>query len=316
MGNQTGGYAMTVKKVAVLLGGRSAEREVSLTSGRGCAKALREEGFDVVEIDPQTSDLAAQLNAAKPDVVFNALHGRWGEDGCVQGLLELLAIPYTHSGVLASALAMHKQRAKDVFRAAGLPLVKSIVADRRAAAAGHLMDPPYVVKPVNEGSSVGVFIIRKGDNRPPAALGSDQWTLSNEMMIEEFVPGRELTVAVMGTRALAVTEITTNLEFYDYEAKYAAGGSMHTLPAKIPGAVAEEAMRLAERAHAALGCRGVSRTDFRYDDTQGNNRLVVLETNTQPGMTPTSLVPEQAGYAGMSYRALCRWIVEDASCDR
>ncbi|MDE2495242.1 MAG: D-alanine--D-alanine ligase [Alphaproteobacteria bacterium] len=307
---------MTVKKVAVLLGGRSAEREVSLTSGRGCAKALREEGFDVVEIDPQTSDLAAQLNAAKPDVVFNALHGRWGEDGCVQGLLELLAIPYTHSGVLASALAMHKQRAKDVFRAAGLPLVKSIVADRRAAAAGHLMDPPYVVKPVNEGSSVGVFIIRKGDNRPPAALGSDQWTLSNEMMIEEFVPGRELTVAVMGARALAVTEITTNLEFYDYEAKYAAGGSMHTLPAKIPGAVAEEAMRLAERAHAALGCRGVSRTDFRYDDTQGNNRLVVLETNTQPGMTPTSLVPEQAGYAGMSYRALCRWIVEDASCDR
>jgi D-alanine-D-alanine ligase len=307
---------MTIKKVAVLLGGRSAEREVSLTSGRGCAKALRDEGFEVVEIDPQTSDLAAQINAAKPDVVFNALHGRWGEDGCVQGLLELLRIPYTHSGVLASALAMHKQRAKDVFRAAGLPLVKSIVADRRAAAAGHLMDPPYVVKPVNEGSSVGVFIIRKGDNRPPAALGSEQWTLSDEMMIEEFVPGRELTVAVMGTRALAVTEITTNLEFYDYEAKYAAGGSMHTLPAKIPDAVADEAMRLAERAHAALGCRGVSRTDFRYDDTQGKHRLVILETNTQPGMTPTSLVPEQAAHIGMSYRALCRWIVEDASCDR
>ena len=189
---------MTIKRVAVLLGGRSAEREVSLTSGHGCAKALREEGFDAVEIDPRTSDLAAQLNAAKPDVVFNALHGRWGEDGCVQGLLELLGIPYTHSGVLASALAMDKQRAKDVFRAAGLPLVKSIVADRRAAAAGHLMEPPYVVKPVNEGSSVGVFIIRKGDNRPPAALGSDQWTLSEEMMVEEFVPGRELTVAVMG----------------------------------------------------------------------------------------------------------------------
>ena len=307
---------MTIKRVAVLLGGRSAEREVSLTSGRGCAKALREEGFDVVEIDPRESDLAAQINAAKPDVVFNALHGRWGEDGSVQGLLELLAIPYTHSGVLASALAMHKQRAKDVFRAAGLPLVKSIVADRRAAAAGHLMDPPYVVKPVNEGSSVGVFIIRKGDNRPPAALGSDQWTLSDEMMVEEFVPGRELTVAVMGMRALAVTEITTNLEFYDYEAKYAAGGSIHTLPAKIPAAVAEEAMRLAERAHAALGCRGVSRTDFRYDDTAGKHRLVVLEVNTQPGMTPTSLVPEQAALGGMSYRALCRWIVEDASCDR
>ncbi|MGA7675230.1 MAG: D-alanine--D-alanine ligase [Rhizomicrobium sp.] len=307
---------MTIKRVAVLLGGRSAEREVSLTSGKGCAKALRDEGFDAVEIDPQTSDLAAQINDAKPDVVFNALHGRWGEDGCVQGLLELLAIPYTHSGVLASALAMHKQRAKDVFRAAGLPLVKSIVADRRAAAAGHLMEPPYVVKPVNEGSSVGVFIIRKGDNRPPAALGSDTWTLSDEMMVEEFVPGRELTVAVMGTRALAVTEITTGLEFYDYEAKYAAGGSVHTLPAKIPAAVAEEAMRLAERAHAALGCRGVSRTDFRYDDTQGKHRLVVLEVNTQPGMTPTSLVPEQAALNGMNYRALCRWIVEDASCDR
>ena len=307
---------MTIKRVAVLLGGRSAEREVSLTSGRGCAKALREEGFDVVEIDPQTSDLAAQINTVGPDVVFNALHGRWGEDGSVQGLLELLRIPYTHSGVLASALAMHKQRAKDVFRAAGLPLVKSIVADRRAAAAGHPMEPPYVVKPVNEGSSVGVFIIRKGDNRPPAALGSDQWTLSDEMMVEEFVPGRELTVAVMGMRALAVTEITTNLEFYDYEAKYAAGGSIHTLPAKIPAAVAEEAMRLAERAHAALGCRGVSRTDFRYDDTAGKHRLVVLETNTQPGMTPTSLVPEQAAVNGMSYRALCRWIVEDASCDR
>ncbi len=307
---------MTIKRVAVLLGGRSVEREVSLTSGKGCAKALREEGFEAIEIDPQTSDLAAQLNAAKPDVVFNALHGRWGEDGCVQGLLELLAIPYTHSGVLASALAMHKQRAKDVFRAAGLPLVKSIVADRRAAAAGHLMEPPYVVKPVNEGSSVGVFIIRKGDNRPPAALGSDTWTLSDEMMVEEFVPGRELTVAVMGLRALAVTEITTSLEFYDYEAKYAAGGSLHTLPAKIPGAVAEDAMRLAERAHAALGCRGVSRTDFRYDDTQGKQRLVLLEVNTQPGMTPTSLVPEQAAHVGMNYRALCRWIVEDASCDR
>ncbi len=307
---------MTIARVAVLLGGRSAEREVSLTSGKGCAKALREEGFDAVEIDPQTSDLAAQLNAAKPDVVFNALHGRWGEDGCVQGLLELLRFPYTHSGVLASALAMHKQRAKDVFRAAGLPLVKSIVADRRAAAAGHLMEPPYVVKPVNEGSSVGVFIIRKGDNRPPAALGSDKWTLSDEMMVEEFVPGRELTVAVMGTRALAVTEISTNLEFYDYEAKYAPGGSIHTLPAKIPAAVADEAMRLAERAHAALGCRGVSRTDFRYDDTAGKHRLVVLETNTQPGMTPTSLVPEQAALNGMSYRELCRWIVEDASCDR
>jgi D-alanine-D-alanine ligase len=301
--------------VAVLLGGRSAEREVSLSSGKGCAAALRDEGFDVIEIDPG-ENLAGQLLEAKPDAVFNALHGRWGEDGSVQGLLELLRIPYSHSGILASALAMHKQRSKDVYRAAGLPVVNSIVVDRREAAARHLMKPPYVVKPVNEGSSVGVFIIRVGDNRPPEALGSDQWTLSNEMMVEEFVPGRELTVAVMGGKALGVTEITTNLEFYDYEAKYAAGGSTHVLPAKIPPAVAEEALRLSERAHAALGCRGVSRTDLRYDDTTGKHRLVLLETNTQPGMTPTSLVPEQAALGGMSYRQLCRWIVEDASCDR
>jgi D-alanine-D-alanine ligase len=307
----------TYKRVAVLKGGLSAEREVSLSSGAGVAKALRDEGFDVIEVDPKDGDLAAQLNAARPDAVFNALHGRWGEDGCVQGLLELLRIPYTHSGVLASALAMHKQRTKDVYRAAGLPVVNSVVVDRREAAARHLMEPPYVVKPVNEGSSVGVFIIRKGDNRPPEALGSDKWNLSNEMMVEEFVPGRELTVAVMGGRGLGVTEITTNLEFYDYEAKYSEGGSLHVLPAKVPEAVANEAMSLAERAHAALGCRGVSRTDFRYDDTvKGKHRLVLLETNTQPGMTPTSLVPEQAAFNGMTYQKLCRWIVEDASCDR
>jgi D-alanine-D-alanine ligase len=302
--------------VAVLLGGRSAERPVSLSSGAGCANALRGEGFDVIEIDPQDGDLAAMLVDAKPDAVFNALHGRWGEDGCVQGLLELLRIPYTHSGVLASALAMHKQRTKDVYRAAGLPVVNSIVVDRREAAARHLMEPPYVVKPVNEGSSVGVFIIRKGDNRPPEALGAAEWNLSSEMMVEEFVPGRELTVAVMDNRALAVTEITTALEFYDFEAKYSEGGSLHTLPAKIPQAIADEAMRLSERAHMALGCRGVSRTDFRFDDTGTKLRLVLLETNTQPGMTPTSLVPEQAAHAGFSYGELCRWMVEDASCDR
>jgi D-alanine-D-alanine ligase len=306
----------TYKKVAVLLGGFSAERDVSLSSGAGCAKALREEGFEVVEIDPKTSDLAAQIHAAKPDVVFNALHGRWGEDGCVQGLLELLRIPYTHSGVLSSALAMHKQRTKDIYAAAGLPVVRSIVVDRRAAAAQHLMEPPYVVKPVNEGSSVGVFIIRKGDNRPPEALGKEEWNLSSEMMVEEYVPGRELTVAVMGGKALGVTEITTGLEFYDYEAKYSEGGSIHILPAKVPDAVAKDAMRLAEAAHAALGCRGVSRTDLRFDDTGAKPRLVLLETNTQPGMTPTSLVPEQAAYTGMTYAKLCRWIVEDASCDR
>ncbi len=302
-------------RVAVLYGGRSAEREVSLVSGRACAKALREEGFETVEIDAR-DDLCAALAEAAPDVAFNALHGRYGEDGCVQGLLELLRIPYTHSGVLASALAMHKQRAKDVFRTAGLPVAESLVADRREAGARHLMDPPYVVKPVNEGSSVGVFIIREGDNRPPGELGSESWSLGDEVMVEKYVPGRELTVAVMGQGALGVTEIVPHTPFYDYEAKYAAGGSEHVIPAQIPEHVADEAMRIAERAHAALGCRGVSRADFRYDDTQGGHHLVLLEMNTQPGMTPTSLVPEQAAYRGMSFRMLVRWMVEDASCDR
>jgi len=304
-----------MKKVAVLLGGLSAEREVSLVSGRACAKALREEGFDVVEIDAR-ENLETQLLAAKPDVVFNALHGRWGEDGCVQGVLELLRIPYTHSGVLASALAMHKQRAKDVFAAAGLPIVNSLVADRREAGSRHLMEPPYVIKPVNEGSSVGVYIIRKGDNRPPAELGSDTWQLSDLMMVEEYVPGRELTVAVMGGRALAVTEIVPKTAFYDYEAKYAEGGSAHVIPANVPPEVAEKAMRIAEKAHEILGCRGVSRADFRYDDSGTNRRLILLEVNTQPGMTPTSLVPEQASFCGYGFGALVRWMVEDASCDR
>ncbi|HEY8255449.1 MAG TPA: D-alanine--D-alanine ligase, partial [Rhizomicrobium sp.] len=257
-----------------------------------------------------------QLFRARPDAVFNALHGRFGEDGTVQGLLELMRLPYTHSGVLASALAMHKERAKDVYRAAGLPVVRSIVVNRKEAAAGHLMEPPYVVKPVNEGSSVGVFIIRKGDNRPPEALGSDEWTLSDEMMVEEYVPGRELTVSVMGERALGVTEITTDLEFYDYQAKYAQGGSRHILPANVPAAIAQQCMELALKAHQALGCRGVSRSDFRYDDTGAKPRVIVLETNTQPGMTPTSLVPEQAAHCGITYAKLCRWLVEDASCDR
>ena len=303
------------KKVAVLLGGLSAEREVSLVSGKACADALREEGFDVVEIDAG-HDVAEQLRAAKPDAAFNALHGRWGEDGCVQGVLELLQIPYTHSGVLASSVAMHKERTKIMFRAAGVPVVKSVVVDRHKASATHQMEPPYVVKPVNEGSSVGVFIIRKGDNRPPGELGSDKWTLGEEVMVEEYVPGRELTVAVMGGKALAVTEIIANTQFYDYEAKYAAGGSSHLIPADIPKAVTDEAMHWAEVAHASLGCRGVTRTDFRYDNTGAKPRIIALEVNTQPGMTPTSLVPEQAKYRGMSFRELARWILEDASCDR
>jgi D-alanine-D-alanine ligase len=302
-------------RVAVLLGGRSAEREVILSSGAGCARALREEGFDVVKIDPGESP-GAQLLDAKVDCAFNALHGRWGEDGCIQGLLELLRIPYTHSGVLASALAMHKQRTKDVYRAAGIPIVKSVIADRREAGREHLMEPPYVIKPVNEGSSVGVYIIRKGDNRPPEELTRPEWHLADAMMVEEYVPGRELTVAVLGGKALAVTEIVTDLAFYDYEAKYAPGGSRHIVPAQIPASVAGEAMRLAVLAHEVLGCRGVTRTDFRFDESGGKQRLVALETNTQPGMTPTSLVPEQAAHVGMSYGKLCRWLVEDASCDR
>jgi D-alanine-D-alanine ligase len=306
---------MTYHRIAVLMGGRSAEREVSLSSGKGVMAALAQEGFDPIGVDP-ADDLMAQLKAAKPDAVFNALHGRFGEDGTVQGILEWMRLPYTHSGVLASALAMHKERTKDIYRAAGLPVAKSLVVDRHAAAAQHLMEPPYVVKPVNEGSSVGIFIIRKGDNRPPAELGSDTWNLSSEMMVEEFIPGRELTVSVMGDRALGVTEITTTLEFYDYEAKYTPGGSQHVLPAQIPDAVTRDCMTYAVSAHQALGCRGVSRTDFRYDDTGSKSRLILLETNTQPGMTPTSLVPEQAAHLGMSYAKLCRWMVEDASCDR
>jgi D-alanine-D-alanine ligase len=314
------------RRIAVLMGGRSAEREVSLSSGRGVMKALAEEGFAPVSVDPgdnhSNENLWQQLWEAEPDAVFNALHGRFGEDGTVQGLLELMRVPYTHSGVLSSALAMHKERTKDVYRAAGLPVVKSFVVDRHAAAREHLMEPPYVVKPVNEGSSVGIFIIRKGDNRPPAELGSETWNLSSDMMVEEFVPGRELTVAVMGDAsygkegALGVTEITTELEFYDYEAKYTPNGSKHILPADLPRAVSEQAMELAVAAHKALGCRGVSRTDFRYDDTGTKHRLILLETNTQPGMTPTSLVPEQAAHVGISYAKLCRWMVEDASCDR
>lgn len=303
------------KHVAVLMGGWSAEREVSLVSGRGCAKALHEMGYRVTEIDAGR-DIAEVLRQIKPDAVFNALHGRWGEDGCIQGILEVLRIPYTHSGVLASALAMHKERAKNVFRSVGIPVAESIVVPRKLASERHLMEPPYVVKPVNEGSSVGVFVIREGDNRPPGELGSDKWSLSDEVMVEKFVPGRELTVAVMGGQALAVTEIVAKAKFYDYEAKYGEGGSEHVIPAPVPKAIYDEAMRLGLLAHQALGCRGVSRTDLRYDDTKQPGRLIVLETNTQPGMTPTSLAPEQAAHKGMSYGQLVSWLVEDASCDR
>ncbi|GMG82348.1 D-alanine--D-alanine ligase [Paralimibaculum aggregatum] len=296
--------------MAVLKGGVSAEREVSLVSGRECARALRHAGYDVAEIDAG-HDVAAALDAARPDVVFNALHGRWGEDGCVQGLLEWLRLPYTHSGVLASALAMDKIRAKAVYAAEGLPVAEGRLASRAEIEAGHPMAPPYVVKPYNEGSSVGVHIVLEGANAPVRLSPDEPETL----MVEAYVPGRELTVAVLGERTLAVTDIIAE-GWYDYHAKYATGGSRHVVPAAVPDAIAEACRAHALAAHRALGCRGLSRTDFRWDEARGAEGLVLLETNTQPGMTPTSLAPEQAAHCGMDFPALCAWLVEDASCGR
>ncbi|MFY0618678.1 D-alanine--D-alanine ligase [Shimia sp.] len=300
----------TPRKVAVVMGGPSAERDVSLSTGRECAAALREAGFDVVELDAG-ADLVARLRDIAPDVIFNALHGRWGEDGCVQGVFEWLQIPYTHSGVLASALAMDKQRAKDVFVSAGLPVVNSVIAKKADVALRHVMAPPYVVKPNNEGSSVGIYIVNEGANSPPQLAES----MPDEVMVETYAPGRELTTTVMGDRALGVTDIITD-GWYDYEAKYATGGSRHEIPANVPQEIYDACMAFAVRAHTALGCRGVSRTDFRWDEARGLDGLILLETNTQPGMTPTSLSPEQAAHCGMSFAAFCAWMVEDASCDR
>jgi D-alanine-D-alanine ligase len=296
-------------RVAVLMGGFSAEREVSLVSGAACARALRAAGYSVSEVDCGP-DLPAQLTALRPDVAFNALHGRWGEDGCVQGILEWLKIPYTHSGVMASAIAMDKQRSKDVYRAAGLPVVDSIIAARDDVEAGHVMPAPYVVKPNNEGSSVGVYIVREGSNAPRLAA-----SMPADVMVEAYVPGREMTVTVMGDRPLGVTDIITD-GWYDFDAKYKPGGSRHVLPADIPDDITAACLDYALRAHRALGCRGVSRTDFRWDDSKGLAGLFLLETNTQPGMTPTSLVPEQAAQLGMSFADLCDWMVKDASCNR
>lgn len=297
-------------KVAVLLGGPSAEREVSLSSGRECAAALRGEGYDVVEVDAGP-DLFDILTQQKPDVVFNALHGRWGEDGCVQGILEWMALPYTHSGVLSSALAMDKERAKQAYRAARLPVAKSVIARRDDVRAAHVLSPPYVVKPNNEGSSVGVYIVAQDADTPPA-LADD---MPDFVMVEQYLPGRELTTSVLGDRTLATTEIITD-GWYDYDAKYKPGGSRHVCPADIPAEITAACEDYALRSHAALGCRGLSRTDFRWDAARGLEGLVILETNTQPGMTPTSLSPEQAQASGMSFGAMCRWLVEDASCDR
>jgi D-alanine-D-alanine ligase len=295
--------------VAVLMGGPSAEREVSLSTGRECALALREAGFEVTEVDAG-SDLCDRLRTLAPDVVFNALHGRWGEDGCVQGLLEWLRIPYTFSGVLASALAMDKTRTKAAYRAAGLPVVESMLAPRDEVRTRHVLAPPYVVKPNNEGSSVGVYLVH---DRRTHRRSSDEMPAT--VMVEAYVPGRELTTAVVGDRALTVTDIVTE-GWYDYHAKYAPGGSRHVVPAEVPAEIFAACLDYALRAHRALGCRGVSRTDFRWDEGRGLAGLVLLETNTQPGMTPTSLVPEQAAQVGIPFPELCRWIVEDAGCDR
>lgn len=307
----------THETVAVLMGGWSAEREVSLRSGAAVADALEGEGYKVVRIDVDR-DIAARLADLKPDVCFNALHGRFGEDGVLQGVLECLSIPYTHSGVLASALAMHKERAKDVMRLAGVPVADAVITTRREAASAHAMKPPYVVKPVAEGSSVGVVIVRDVTAGPRVDLvgeGPDD----ELVMVERYVAGRELTCAAIGDFISEVTEIlpADGLAFYDFEAKYAPGGSKHQIPASLTPDVYQNIRKYTAKAHQALGCRGVSRADFRFDDTDGGSgQLVCLEVNTQPGMTATSLVPELAGYAGWSFGELVRWIVEDASCDR
>lgn len=297
------------RHVALLYGGLSSEREVSLVSGRACGAALERLGAKVTYVDAGR-DLAQVLTALKPDVVFNALHGEWGEDGCVQGILETLRLPYTHSGVLASALAMDKAKAKAVMAAAGVTVPGGGLFNRFDVAKDHVIAPPYVVKPNAEGSSVGVFIIMEGANRPPQEVVAPSWTFGEEVMVEPYVRGRELAVAVMDGKALAVTDIVPVNGFYDYEAKYGEGGSMHVIPADIPPHVTEKAMKLAEMAHAALGCRGVTRSDLRYDDI--NDILVLLEVNTQPGMTPTSLAPEQAAHTGMDFDRLVLWITEDA----
>ena len=304
------------KHVAVLMGGWSNERPVSLSSGAQCAAALRRAGYRVTEVDVGR-DIANVLVELKPDVAFNALHGPFGESGMIQGLLELLQIPYTHSGVLASALAMDKHQAKIMLKAAGIPVTDHVIVSRPEAARSHVMPPPYVIKPVAEGSSFGVFIVKADVSHPPQEILREDWNCGEEVMVERFIPGRELTCAVMGDVALGVTEIVTDLSFYNYEAKYAANGSRHIIPADLKPKIYDKVQKLSLAAHAALGCRGVTRTDFRYNEAAGEDgELVCLEINTQPGMTPTSLVPEQAAHAGHSYEELVAWMVEDASCNR
>ncbi|WP_265518118.1 D-alanine--D-alanine ligase [Nitratireductor luteus] len=307
---------MAKKHVAVLMGGFSSERPVSLASGAPCADALEAEGYRVTRIDV-TREVSDVLAALRPDVAFNALHGPFGEDGTIQGILEYLAIPYTHSGVLASALAMDKELAKVVASAAGIPVAKSLVASRFDILGEHPMDPPYVVKPVAEGSSFGVVIVREGQSHPPQVLGSSEWRYGDRVMVERYVHGRELTCAVMGEEVLGVCEIVpVGHAFYDYDSKYVPGGSKHECPAKISPNIYQKIETLSLKAHKAIGCRGVSRSDFRFDDRSGDGDLVWLEINTQPGMTPTSLVPDIAAHAGLGFGELLSWMVEDASCSR
>jgi D-alanine-D-alanine ligase len=304
------------KHVAVLMGGWSAEREVSLRSGKACADALESEGYRVTRVDVQRN-IGEVLGALKPDAAFNVLHGVPGEDGTIQGVLEVLGIPYTHSGVLSSALAMDKAQARIVMAHAGVPVADGRVVTRAEAAKGHVLPRPYVLKPVAEGSSVGVFIVTEEHQHPPQELTRPDWKHGETLLAERYIPGLELTCAVMGDEALDVIEIEATTRFYDYEAKYAPGGSRHILPARIKPNIYQEARILALKAHRALGCRGISRADFRFDNREdGSGGLFCLEVNTQPGMTETSLVPELAAYRGMSFGGLVRWIVEDASLNR
>ena len=304
-----------MKHVAVLMGGWSAEREISLRSGNACADALERQGFRVSRIDVGR-DVASVLAATAPDVVLNVLHGRPGEDGTIQGILEVMQIPYSHSGVLASALAMEKDHAKTALSAAGVPVPHGCVVSRFVAAKAHALERPYVIKPIAEGSSVGVFIVTKEHAHPPQELTREDWSFGENVLCETYIPGLELTCAVMGDRALDVIEIVPTVSFYDFEAKYAPGGSKHLLPAPLKPNVYQEVRSLALQAHQALGCRGVSRADFRYDERAGTAGLFCLEVNTQPGMTETSLVPELAAYAGITFEELVRWMVEDASLNR
>jgi D-alanine-D-alanine ligase len=306
-----------MKHVAVLMGGWSAERPVSLNSGRQCADALEAQGYRVTRVDVDR-DIAATLAKLKPEVAFNALHGLGGEDGTIQGVLEILRIPYTHSGVLASALAMQKDLAKTVLAAAGVPVAHGIVIDRHEAARRHALEPPYVLKPIAEGSSFGVVIVKENRVHPPQEVGRADWQYGDALLAEKYVAGKELTCAIMGDRVFDIIEIEAISEaFYGYDAKYAKGGSRHILPAILKPNIYHKVQELTLRAHRALGCRGVSRADFRFDETKGDEgELVCLEVNTQPGMTETSLVPDMAAYAGMSFREVVAWMVEDASCDR